>query len=381
MFDLVCLASIQGFVWGGSRSTTNPVHLQDQEMTGQGVTGTAGYPRQPTARQPEPEQRKPKQRRLFLESDTGGDTGGDAGDARLSEAAPTVRHAPAAGQEPSIQQQGKVTKKGRGVRAQPSKARKRPDERLQEVPLADDEDDVPATYNNMPSRRQQHHRHENYADENAVPPKDDSQSAHRAAHKAGKFTSQKRQQKEEIPAQVTSTELEFDVSDAESDEYEPTQAKAAAKRAGQKAIQAKSPTGNSRDPHQGKHQGHAKQAGKAAKQTTEEGQAKRPRGRPRKALPQQGQQPKPARKRKAVDATDKGVPDEDQGGKAIAKPRKQNAGRPKTVALPPVSEESEGQGMQVWVCMVNSACRQMLFLLRNTEHRIANSTQHTAQPE
>lgn len=320
--------------------------LQEQELADHNITGTAGHPEQPTGRQPEPEPRKPKQRRLFLESDNGEE-------AEQCQVAPTAKHAPDAVQQPTTQRQGKAAKPDQGRKAQnqqPSKVRKRPEERLQEITLADDDEDVPATYNNMPSRRQQQPRHDGYADENAAPQDEDSQGVNSAAQKAQKAEkpkSQKRQQKKGMTAQVTSEELEFDASDPESDEYEPTQAKAAAKRAGQKAIQPKSPRGKARHPQQGKQQGDAKQPGKAAKHAAEEGEAKRPRGRPRKAAPQQEQRPKQARKRKAVNVTDGEDPSKEEGGKAVAKPKKKDPSMHMTFALLPNVNESESQGQQV----------------------------------
>lgn len=316
------------------------VLLQEQEVADHNTTGTAGHLEQPTDRQPECEHRKPKQRRLFLESETGEE-------AEQRQAAPNARHAPDAGQQPTTQRQGKATKPDQGVKAQnqqPSKARKRPEERLQDISLADDDEDVPSTYNNMPSRPQQQPRHDGYADENAAPEKE---HFHPAAQKAWKPKSQKRQQKKEMTAQVTSAELDFDASDDESDEYEPTQAKAAAKRAGQKALQPKSPRGTAWHPQQGKQQGKARQPGKTGKHPAEEGQAKRPRGRPRKAVPQQEQQPKQARKRKAVTAGQD--PNEEEGGKAVAKPKKQNVTMLKATAMPPDMDDSEGQTLQVWL--------------------------------
>ena len=343
----------------GSASTLSYKHdhlvllQQEQELADHNTTRAAGHPEQPTERQLEPEQRKPKQTRLFLESDTGEE-------AEQCQAAPAGGHAPAAAQEHTTQRQGKAAKPGQAAKAQnqqPSKARKRPDERLQEVSLVDDDEDVPSTYNNMPSRRQQQPRHDGYADENAAPQEEDSQGGVQpAAQKAAKPKCQKHQQKKEMTAQVISPELDFDGSDAESDEYEPTQAKAAVKRAAQKAAQPKSPTWKSRHPQQGKQQGKAKQPGKAAKATTQEGQAKRPRGRPRKAPPQHEQQPKQARKRKAVNVTDGEDPNEEEGGK-VAKPRKQNPGMLKAAALLPDVDDSEGQDLQVWLaCLETSAC-------------------------
>lgn len=211
-----------------------------------------------------------------------------------------------------------------------------------EETLADD-DDVPSTYTNMPPRRQQLSQHDNHADDDAAPREEDFQEA----VKAKKNRSQKVQGKQAAPHQVASAELEFDASDAESDEYEPTQAKAAAKRAGQKAVVPKGPAGKPQRPHQDKQQGSAKLPRKAAKHFTEEGQAKRPRGRPRKAPPQQEQEPPPARKRKAVTAIDEEHPDEDQDGKAVAKPKKGKASRLRKIALMPNTGEAEDQDAQV----------------------------------
>lgn len=212
-----------------------------------------------------------------------------------------------------------------------------------EETLADD-DDVPSTYNNMPPRRQQHPQQDNCADEKAAPREEDFQKAMKAKKNRG----QKMQGKEEVPDQVAGAELEFDASDAESDEYEPTQAKAAAKRAGQKAVVPKGPAGKAQRPQQDKQQGSAKLPRKAAKHAADEGQAKRPRGRPRKAPPQQEHEPAPARKRKAVTAIDEEHPDEDQGGKAVAKPKKGKASRLRKIALMPDTGEAEGHHAQVW---------------------------------
>lgn len=209
-----------------------------------------------------------------------------------------------------------------------------------EETLADD-DDVPSTYNNMPPRRQQHPQQDNCADEKAAPREEDFQKAMKAKKNRG----QKMQGKEEVPDQVGGAELEFDASDAESDEYEPTQAKAAAKRAGQKAVVPKGPAGKPQRPQKDKQQSSAKPPRKAAKQSTEEGQAKRPRGRPRKAPPQQEQEPAPARKRKAVTAGDEEHADE--GAKAVAKPKKGKASRLRKIALMPDAGEAEGHDAQV----------------------------------
>lgn len=211
-----------------------------------------------------------------------------------------------------------------------------------EETLADD-DDVPSTYNNMPPRRQQRPQHDNHADEDPAPREEDFQKT----IKAKKNKMQKLQGKNEVSHQVAGAAQEFDVSDAESEEYEPTQAKAAARRAGQKAVLPKGPAGKSQRPQQDKQQGIAKPPRKAGKQSTEEGQAKRPRGRPRKAPPQQEQQPPPARKRKAVNAADEEDPDEDRNGKAVAKPKKGKASRLRKIALMPTTGEDEGQDTQV----------------------------------
>lgn len=257
-------------------------------------------------------------------------------------AAPTAKHAPDVGRQPIRQHKGNTAKQGeaaKGQDQQASRGRKRPEGMMVEETLADD-DDVPSTYNNMPPRRQQQPQHAIHADHNAAPWEEE-------ALKAKKRKSQKPQQKQEVPDQVAGAELEFDASDAESDEYEPTQAKAAAKRAGQKAVLLKGPAGKSQRPQQDHQKGDAKPPRKAAKHATEEGQAKRPRGRPRKAPPQQEQQPPPARKRKAVTAIGEEHPDEDPGGKAVAKPKKGKASRLRKIALMPDAGEAEGQDAQV----------------------------------
>ena len=312
--------------------------LQDQEAAVQDNADTERHPQQLMNNQPEPEQRKPKQRQLFLDPGSGDES-------EPCQAAPAAKHAPSDDRQPSRQQQGQTAKQSKAAKApeQASRGRKRADEKLVEESLADD-DDVPSTYNNMPSRRQQQAKHDDYADENAAPQKEDFHEA----PKARGNKSQKLQQKKELPAQVSGAELEFDASDADSDEYEPTQAKAAAKRAGQKALQAKGPTGKTQRSHQDNQQGSAKQPRKAAKHPTEEGQTKRPRGRPRKAPTQKGQQPTQARKRKAANSTGNEEPDQEQDGRAVTKQKKGKASRLRKLALMPETEDSEGQDAQVW---------------------------------
>ena len=287
----------------------------------------------------QPGQRKPKQRRLFLNSGSGDES-------EPHQAAPAAKHARTPDQQPSGQQRGQTAKQSKAATAQYQQAcrgRKRAEGNLVEESLADD-DDVPSTYNNMPSRHQQQPKHDDYADENAAPQEEDF----REAPKAGRNIGQKLLQKEEVPAHVIGADLEFDVSDAESDEYEPTQAKAAVKRTGHKALQPKGPTGKTQPSHQEKQQGNAKQPRKAVKHSTEEGQTKRPRGRPRKVPNQQEQQPTQARKREAVNAIDGEGPDKKHDGKAVAKPMKGKPSRLRKVALMPQPEEAEIQDAQVW---------------------------------
>ena len=313
--------------------------LQDQEAAGQGNADRARHPQQLADKQPEPEQRKPKQRQLFQDPGSGDES-------EPCQAAPAAEHAPSDDRQPGRQQQSQTAKQGRAAKAQDqqaSRGRKRAEGKLVEESLADD-NDVPSTYNNMPSRRQQRPKQDDYADENAAPQEEDFHEA----LKARRNKSQKLQQKEEVPAKVSGAELEFDASDAESDEYEPTQAKAAAKRAVQKALQPKGRTGKTQRSHQHQQQGSAKQPRTAAKHSTEDGQTKRPRGRPRKAPTQKEQQPTQARKRKAVNAIDDEEPDQEQDGKAVAKPKKGKASRLRKLAMMPETEEPEGQDAQVW---------------------------------
>ena len=323
--------------------------LQDQEAAGQGNTDIACQSQQLADNQPEPEQRKPKQRQHFLEPGSGDES-------EPHQAVPTAEQGLTADQQPSRLQQGQTAKQSKAAKArdqQASRGRKRADGKLVEESLPDD-DGVPSTYNNMPSRRQQQRKHDDYANENAAP----QAGEFHEQLKAGRNKSQKLQQKEEVPAQVTGADLEFDASDAQSDEYEPTQAKAAAKRAGQKALQPKGLTGKTQRSHQDKQQGNAKQPRKVAKHSTEEGQAKRPRGRPRKAPPQHEQQPMRARKRKDMNAFDEEDPDKEQDGKAVPKPKKGKTSRLQKVALMPETEEAVGQDAQVRlkICLLAIGC-------------------------
>ena len=296
--------------------------------------------------QPEAGQQKPKQRQLFL-------VPGSGDEFEPCQAAPTAKHAPTSDQQPSQQQCDQTAQQSNDAKAQyqqASRGRRRAEAKMVEESLADD-NDVPCTYNNIPSRRQQQPQH--YADENAAP----QEEGFHEAPKAARNKSQKLLQKEQVPTQVTGAGLEFDASDSESDEYEPTQAKAAAKRAGQKALQPKGLTRKTQHSHQEKRQGNATQPCKAAKHSTEEAPAKRPRGRPRKPPIQQEQQPVQARKRKTMNAIGTEDPDEEQDGRAEAKPKKRKPSRLRKIALMPESEEAEGQNAQVQI-VKHFACWQ-----------------------
>jgi len=187
----------------------------------------------------------------------------------------------------------------------------------------------------------------------------DAQEVRQAAGQQQKKRGHQKQQ----PAQAVGKDLDFAASDAESDEYEPTQAKAAAKaaakKAADKATQPKGAKGRPRQPKQEKQQGTSKQPHNAAKATAEEGPAKRPRGRPTKARQEQ-QLRQQASKRKAAEVADEEDEESDEEVlpiKAAAKPKAKQGGRLKRAALmSEVSEDAPFQEKMYSRPCINSGC-------------------------
>ncbi len=285
---------------------------------------------QDDGKQAKPEQAKQRQRRLFLQATS-------EGESEPADRVPvTAKHVPA--EKPAKQQQAVVPKQqqtpakdqGQARRARPVSAH---EDKAQEV----EDDGVPATYNNMPLNHKQSSQQVSDDDDASD---EDAQEVRQAAGQQKKKRGHQKQQ----PAQVVGKDLDFAASDAESDEYEPTQAKAAAKaaakKAADKAAQPKAAKGKPRQPKQEKQQGNSKQPHNAAKATALEGPAKSPRGRPRKA-PQE-QQPRQASKRKAAEVTYEEEEEYDEEVlpmKAAAKPRAKQGGRLKRAPL--MSEANE----------------------------------------
>ena len=304
------------------------------------LAANTNYLQQQTDREPAPEQHKPRQRRLFLEDDS-------EGESDSVQAAATGKHDSANRQKSRKQQQAEKAVQGRALEMQaqqPGRGRHRHFEEALE-----DSNAVPSTYNNMPLRQKQHPMHDGYANQNFVP---EDEEASLVAAEQEKAKSRKQVQQKKNAAQVTGAELEFDASDTESDDYEPTQvktaAKATARRAAQKPGQAKGPQGKPQRPHQDKQQGSARQACKAARNAADEGHVKRPRGRPRKALPEQEQQPRQGGKRKAAAALDEEEePTDQKHSKATVKAKAGKGDRLKKIALLPAPTEAEDQGAEV----------------------------------
>ena len=293
-----------------------------------------GYLQQQTDRQPAPEQQRPKQCRLFLEDDSEGES--DSAQAIIT----------GKRQKYSKQQQAKTAKQGKSSEMQgqqPGRGRQGLDEEALE-----DSNDVPSTYNNMPLIQKQHPMHDGYANQNFVP--EDKDASPVAAAKQQKPKGIKQLPRKQDAAQVIVAELEFDTSDTESDDYEPTQMKAAAKatarRAAQQAAQAKGLKKPQR-PNQDKLQGNARHPCKTARNAADEGHVKRPRGRPRKALPKQEQQPRQCSKRKAATTLDEEEAADQNYSEATVKPKAGKGDRLKKIALMPAAAEAEDQGAEV----------------------------------
>lgn len=207
------------------------------------------------------------------------------------------------------------------------------------------DDDVPATYNNMPLKRK-HIARQASDDEDAAEDEDDVQQ-----HQAEAKQKKNRGQQQQKPEQVMGQDLDFAASDAESDEYEPTQAKAAvkaaAKTAADRATRPKGPRGKPRQPKQGKQQGGARQPHKVAKAAVAEGPAKHPRGRPKKA--QQEQQPprqQPGKRKAAEVGSEEEESDEEPRAVAV-EPKARGGGRLKRAALMPDATKSKDAPFQV----------------------------------
>ncbi|KAA6422484.1 MAG: hypothetical protein FRX49_07659 [Trebouxia sp. A1-2] len=288
------------------------------------------------SKQAKPEQPKQRQRRLFLQATS--EDGSEPARAPV-----TTRRAPVPAENPAKQQQAAAPKqqqqqpaKGQGQQARRAGPVSAHEDKGEEV----EEDDVPATYNDMPLKLKQSSQQVSDDDDASYEETDAPQVRQAAGQQEKKRENQKQQ-----PAQGVGKDLDFAASDAESDEYEPTQAKAAAKaaakRAADKAAQPKGAKSRPRQPKQEKQQGTSKQPHNIAKVGAQEGPAKRPRGRPRKA-PQQQQLRQQASKRKAAEVNheeEEGSDEDMLPSKAAAKPKAKQGDRLKRAAL--MSETNE----------------------------------------
>ena len=292
---------------------------------------------QDDSRQSKPKQAKHRQRRLFLQATSEDET-------EPVRVPVTAEHASVPAEKSAKQQQIAAPKQQQ--KQQPAKGQGQQARRARQASVREgkgeevEDDDVPATYNNMPLK----HKQSSQQVSDDVDASDKEADAQEVLQRAGQQKEKGEKQKQQ-PAQVVGKDLDFAASDAESDEYEPTQAKAAAKaaakKAADKAAQPKGAKGRSRQPKQEKQQGASKQPHNAAKATAEEGPAKRPRGRPRKA-PQEQQPRQQASKRKAAEVTheeEEKFDEEVLPIKAAAKPRAKQGGRLKRAAL--MSEANE----------------------------------------
>ena len=316
-----------------------------EQAAAEGAAGAA-RDRKEHSRQVQPQQARPKQRKLFLEavSEDEAEPVTATGTAKQQQAA-----AAAAKQQASSKAQGQHLK--RGTQAQ----------EMEESDAEADDDDVPATYNNIPLKQKQSSRQVSEVNpsgdaeedvQDTTKQKDSKEHGQQVQKQKQKLKQQQQQQQQQQQlqaAQVLGNDLEFAASDAESDEYEPTQAKAAARAAARKvtvkAAQPKGPKARSRQPKQDKQQGGSKQPRKAAKATDGEGPAKRPRGRPRKA--QQEQQPRQQQnKRKVADMTDAEESDEEPR-QAAAKHQAKGSGQFKTAPSVPQEVDDEHEAFQV----------------------------------
>ena len=330
--------------------------MQDQDSAGQGKLTGRDCQHQQAAQLQEPEQHHPRQQRLSLQCNS-------QHSAEHVEAAAPRTHVTAAAEQ-LVPRQAKNTKQERLLQPQSQQPKpKRGSRHQEEVSLESDGDDVPSTYNNMPARQKQHPLHNGFPNQNFAPEEEDAVEA-----KDKKPTGARQvQQKNKGTAQNMCTELEFELSDAESDEYEPTQAKAAAKAAARRpadrAPAAKRTKGKPQDAVQ---EAASKAAPKTAKGAAEEGNAKRPRGRPRKGAPQRELQAK-ANRRKAAETLDEEAHDDRRDCKATGRVKAHNGGRLQKVALKPATEEAEEQDAEVrGVIPVTHILAVILLLLQCT---------------
>ena len=311
--------------------------------------GAAGAARDKKAhgKQVQPQQARPKQRKLFLESVSEDEAEPVTATGTAKQQPAAAAAAAAAKQQASSKAQGQQLK--RGTQAQ----------EMEESDAEADDDNVPATYDNIPLKQKQSSRQVSEVNPSGDAEEDvqdttkqkDSKEHGQQVQKQKRLQKLKQQQQQQQlqAAQVLGNDLEFAASDAESDEYEPTQAKAAARAAARKGTvktaQPKGPKGRSRQPKQDKQQGGSKQPCKAAKATDGEGPAKRPRGRPRKA--QQEQQPRQQQnKRKVADMTDAEESDEEPR-QAAAKHQAKGSGQFKTAPLVLQEVDDEHEAFQV----------------------------------
>ena len=313
---------------------------------------------QDNSKQLKPEQPKQRQRRLFLQA-----TSED--ESEPVKVSIIAKHASVPVQNPAKQRQAAVPKQQQ--QQQPAKVQGQQAQRARPVSVHEDkaqeveDDDVPATYNNMPVKHKQSSQQAS-DDDDASHEEADAQEVSQASSQQKRKRGHQKQQ----PAQVVGKDLDFAASDAESDEYEPTQAKAAAKaaalaaakKATDKAAQPKGAKSKPRQPKQDKQQGTFKQPHNVAEATAAEGPAKRPRGRPRKA-PQEQQLCQQASKRKAAEVAH----EEEEGSdeevlpikaaviKAAVKPKAKQGGRLKRAAL--MSEANEDAPFHVNCCTLD----------------------------
>ena len=309
---------------------------------------------QDNSKQLKPEQPKQRQRRLFLQA--------TSEDESESVRVPIIaKHASVPVQNPAKQRQAAVPKQQQQQQQQPAKVQGQQAQRARPVSVHEDtaqeveDDDVPATYNNMPVKHKQSSQQASDGDD-ASHEEADAQEVRQASSQQKKKRGHQKQQ----PAQVVGKDLDFAASDAESDEYEPTQAKAAAKaaakKAADKAAQPQGAKGKPRQPKHKKQQGTSKQPHNVAEAIAAEGPAKRPRGRPRKA-PQEQQLRQQASKRKAAEDEEEEVSDEEVLPikaaviKAAVKPKAKQGGRLKRAAL--MSEANEDAHFHVNCCTLD----------------------------
>ncbi|DBA95844.1 hypothetical protein WJX77_010833 [Trebouxia sp. C0004] len=296
---------------------------------------------QDNGEQAKPEQPKQRQNTLFPQAASGD----ESWPARVPV---TAEHAPVPAEpaeNPAKQQQAAAPKQQQPAKGQGQQAQRARQITSHKGGTEVEDADVPATYNNMPLKHKQSSQQVRDDDDAS----DEEADAHEVRQAAGQQQKKKRGHQKQQPAQVVGKDLDFAASDAESDEYEPTQAKAAAKaaakKAAAKATQPKGAKGRPRQPKK-KQQGNSKQPHNAAKTTAQEGPAKRPRGKPRKA-PQAQQLRQQASKRKAAEVTyeeEEGSDEEMLPIKDAVKPKAKQSGQLKRTAL--ISEENDDAPFQ-----------------------------------